>query len=65
MQELRALPKQTRLKAALMMYTAWSVWKEHNRRIFGGKMEQPVCIVAMIKEEIALRRQACGSPNVF
>ena len=33
--ELAGLPKkQRRVKAALLMYTAWNLWKERNRRIF-------------------------------
>ena len=33
--ELEQLPKKTRrTKAAFMMYGAWNIWKERNRRIF-------------------------------
>ena len=33
--ELAQLPKKTRrTKAAFMMYGAWNIWKERNRRIF-------------------------------
>ncbi|OEL37823.1 hypothetical protein BAE44_0001160, partial [Dichanthelium oligosanthes] len=54
-QSLRALPKSVRrLKAAILMYTAWNIWNERNRRIFEAKAAQPTQAFVMIKEEMAL-----------
>jgi len=40
--ELAQLPKKTRkLKAALMIYAAWNIWKERNRRVFNQKYGTP------------------------
>ncbi|KAF8662215.1 hypothetical protein HU200_056416 [Digitaria exilis] len=46
-----------------MMYTAWNVWKEHNRRIFEGKSQRSIQVARMIKNEMALLVQACGCGN--
>ncbi|OEL25479.1 hypothetical protein BAE44_0013503, partial [Dichanthelium oligosanthes] len=57
------LPKHTRrLKAAVQMYTAWNLWKERNRRTFEGQAKQLMQVANEIKEEMAVRRRACGSP---
>ncbi|OEL15981.1 hypothetical protein BAE44_0023001, partial [Dichanthelium oligosanthes] len=62
---LRHLPKnQRRITAALLMYVAWNLWKERNRRVFEGAAHDPLHVLYLIKEEIALRRQACGGPVV-
>ncbi|OEL32910.1 hypothetical protein BAE44_0006069, partial [Dichanthelium oligosanthes] len=53
------------LKASVLMYKVWNLWKERNRRVFEGKSAQPQQVVVFIKEEMALRRQACGSPVIL
>ena len=30
-----------KLKAAFMIYTAWNIWKERNRRVFDQKQGSP------------------------
>jgi ABC-type histidine transport system ATPase subunit len=48
------------LTAAMVIYTAWNLWKERNRRVFEGVTESPTRLLAMIKEEVQVRRLACG-----
>lgn len=43
-----------------MIYTAWHLWNERNRRIFADTAMQPVEVVNLIKEDMALRARACG-----
>ena len=63
--ELAGLPKkQRRVKAALLMYTAWNLWKERNRRIFEHVNSDAVRVMQEIKAEVAVRRLACGGPEL-
>lgn len=48
--ELANLPSKTRkLKATMMIYTAWNIWKERNRRVFNQQMGSPVTVIQEIK----------------
>jgi hypothetical protein len=35
--------------AALLIYTAWNVWNERNRRIFQGASQSPTRVLGLIK----------------
>lgn len=43
----------------------WNIWRERNRRIFEGKSALPSRVVAMIKQEVHLRHQACGGDELI
>ncbi|TVU33381.1 hypothetical protein EJB05_25195, partial [Eragrostis curvula] len=59
------VPKdQKRLKAAVMIYTAWHIWNERNRRIFTSTALQPPDVARMIREDMSLRARACGHPQL-
>ena len=45
--------------AALLIYTAWNIWNERNRRIFKGVSLPPARVLGLLKEEMEIRRQAC------
>ena len=63
--ELAQLPKKIRrLKAALMMYCAWNIWKERNMRVFELKQGTPSEVLHEIKMEIETRSLACGRPEL-
>ena len=60
-EELAKLPKKIRkLKAAMMIYTSWNIWKERNRRVFNQQIGSPVMVLQEIKREINDRKLACG-----
>ncbi|PUZ44751.1 hypothetical protein GQ55_8G144700 [Panicum hallii var. hallii] len=62
--ELVQLPKKTRkLKAAMMMYCAWNLLKERNRRVFEQKIKNPAEVMQEIKLEVDTRKLACGGPE--
>jgi hypothetical protein len=48
-------------RAAIMMYMAWNIWKERNRRIFDAKSTTSRRVLQLIQNEIAMRASACGS----
>ena len=50
--------------AAIQLYSAWNIWKERNRRVFDQKSLQPPQVFQLIREEVNLRRVACGTPVV-
>ena len=63
--ELAKLPKKIRkLKAAMMIYTSWNIWKERNRRVFNQQIGSPVMVLQEIKREINDRKLACGGPEL-
>jgi hypothetical protein len=35
-----------------MIYTAWNIWKERNRRVFERKTATPKRILQLIKDEL-------------
>lgn len=58
---LQGQPKEKgRRVAALLIYTAWNIWKERNRRVFEGITANPNRVLACIKEEVKLRMDALG-----
>jgi hypothetical protein len=75
---LGALPIQLRrVKAAVLIYTLWNVWKKGNRRTFEAKEVSPLQVYRFfffflssmqvyrfIHEEMDLRKQACEKPRV-
>jgi hypothetical protein len=63
---LQGLPKKSKQSmASLLIYTAWNIWKERNRRVFDGEAALPPRILALIKEEAQLRTLACGDQEVL
>jgi hypothetical protein len=47
-------------KASIMIYTAWNIWKERNRRVFAKKTTRPRRILQLIKGDLAPRASACA-----
>ena len=58
------MPKKTRkLKAALMIYAAWNIWKERNRRVFNQKYGTLQEVLQEVNREVNDRKQACGGQS--
>jgi hypothetical protein len=49
---------QRRTTAAILMYSAWNIWKERNRRTFKGTTRTPAQVLGLIKEELGLFSRA-------
>jgi hypothetical protein len=63
--ELVHLSKKARkLKAAMMIYGAWNIWKARNRRVFEQKTLTPAEVMQEIKMEVNCRKLACGGPEL-
>lgn len=63
--ELAQLPKKTRkTKAVKMMYCAWNVWKESNRRVFKQKRKTTAEVMHEIKLEVDTRKRACSGSEL-
>jgi hypothetical protein len=59
--ELAQLSKKARrLKAAMMIYCAWNIWKEGNRRVFDQKNSTP----AEVTQEIKIEIKTSGGPEL-
>lgn len=59
---LLPMPKdQRRHVAALLMYTAWNIWKERNGRVFEGKTMTAPLVFNCILEEMGLRASSFES----
>jgi hypothetical protein len=62
--EIAHLPSKTRrIKAAMLMYCAWNIWKERIRRVF-DLQKTPAEVVQEIKSEVNTRKLACGGPKL-
>jgi hypothetical protein len=58
---LASAPKEyKRCIDAVLIYTAWNLWKERNRRIFENASAARTRVMALTLEEIKLRALSCG-----
>jgi hypothetical protein len=56
---LSQLPKKIRkLKASVMIYGAWNIWKARNRRVFDQKVLTPVDVLHEVQMEMKCRSLA-------
>ena len=45
--------------AATLMYTAWNIWNERNRRVFKGLSILPASLMHLIMADMEVRKRAC------
>jgi ABC-type histidine transport system ATPase subunit len=45
-------------KASVMIFTAWNLWLQRNRRVFQGVSATPHRILQLIKDDMATRAAA-------
>jgi hypothetical protein len=45
---------QQKTSAAILMYSAWNIWKERNQRTFEGTTRTPAQVLGLIKKELRL-----------
>jgi hypothetical protein len=57
--------KERRRVAAILMYTAWNLWKERNHRILQGLSETPARVFALIKMRWHFERMPVGEWSQF
>jgi len=51
---------QQKTTATILMYSAWNIWKEHNRRTFEGTTRTPAQVLRLTKEEVGIFSRATG-----
>lgn len=56
--------RQRRWVAAIIMYTVWHIWNEHNRRIFQQSSMRPDQVFGLVQHDIMIRRMASGHPLI-
>ena len=65
MSTLQLIPQeQRRHVAAMLMYTAWNIWKERNIRVFEGRSMTVPLVFGCILEELGLRQASLRAPRV-
>ena len=61
---LAGLSKEDRRsKAAILIYSAWNIWKARNRQVFYHTLLTPPQVLLEIKKEIAIRKRARGEES--
>ncbi|PNT62230.1 hypothetical protein BRADI_5g27426v3 [Brachypodium distachyon] len=51
----------TKREITRVAYTAWNIWKEHNRRVFEGKKLTATLVAGLINDEIEELGRILGS----